>query len=214
MCLGPTLSYSRDPLRDSGKSDVCPPASSALIHTRQSLSDFNIKCHIFLPRSPTLTDRAYPGDNHGAHASVFANAITPYTNYASGVQNLGREAVAQWLRVSFHDFVTAHVEEGTGGIDAMSMADFISLSVSSVGHCGGPQIPVRGGRVDAAKAGTPGVPAPESSLEETWNSSAEQASTSSISLTASGRIMGSVHHGGFPTDVGLSRLRNPRSRIR
>lgn len=57
-------------------------------------------------------------DTHGAHSSGFADAITPCTNYVSGSQNFGRETAAQWLRVAFHDFVTAHVAEGTGGIDA------------------------------------------------------------------------------------------------
>jgi hypothetical protein len=38
--------------------------------------------------------------------------------YSSGVQTLGRETAAQWLRVAFHDFVTANVSAGTGGIDA------------------------------------------------------------------------------------------------
>lgn len=57
-------------------------------------------------------------DTHGAHSSGFADAITPCTNYVSGSQLLGRETAAQWLRVAFHDFVTARVSEGTGGIDA------------------------------------------------------------------------------------------------
>jgi len=57
-------------------------------------------------------------DTHGAHRSGFADAITPCTNYVSGSPNLGRETAAQWIRVAFHDFVTAHVDEGTGGMDA------------------------------------------------------------------------------------------------
>lgn len=57
-------------------------------------------------------------DTHGSHSSGFADAITPCSNYVSGSQILGRETAAQWLRVAFHDFVTAHVLEGTGGIDA------------------------------------------------------------------------------------------------
>lgn len=57
-------------------------------------------------------------DTHGAHRSGFADAITPCSNYVSGNQNFGRETAAQWLRVAFHDFVTAHVEDGVGGIDA------------------------------------------------------------------------------------------------
>jgi hypothetical protein len=57
-------------------------------------------------------------DTHGAHSSGFADAITPCSNYVSGNQQFGRETAAQWLRVSFHDFVTANVTAGTGGIDA------------------------------------------------------------------------------------------------
>lgn len=57
-------------------------------------------------------------DTHGAHSSGFADAITPCKNYVSGAQTLGRETAAQWIRVAFHDFVTAHVADGTGGLDA------------------------------------------------------------------------------------------------
>ena len=57
-------------------------------------------------------------DTHGAFSSGFADAITPCTNYVSGNQSMGRETAAQWIRVAFHDFVTAHVAEGTGGMDA------------------------------------------------------------------------------------------------
>jgi hypothetical protein len=166
-------------------------------------------------------------DWHGAYSSGFSFAITPCTNYVSGVQTLGRETAAQWLRVAFHDFVTAHVDEGTGGMDAsigfetlreedsgsafndsltffrpfvsskVSMADLIALSVSlSVGNCGGPQIPVRGGRVDATEGGAFGVPAPQTDLEETLEFFANAGfnQVDSIGLTACGHTMGSVHH--------------------
>ncbi|KAI9640458.1 hypothetical protein NHQ30_011204 [Ciborinia camelliae] len=174
-------------------------------------------------------------DTHGAHASGFADAITPCSNYVSGGPTFGRETAAQWLRVAFHDFVTARVDEGIGGIDAsigfetlreedsgsafndsfaffrpyvnarVSMADLVALSVSmSVGNCGGPQIPVRGGRIDATGPGPEGVPAPETSLELTleYFANAGFNQVDSIGLTACGHTMGSVHHGGFPTVVG------------
>lgn len=174
-------------------------------------------------------------DTHGAHASGFADAITPCSNYVSGGPTFGRETAAQWLRVAFHDFVTARVDEGIGGIDAsigfetlreensgsafndsfaffqpyvnarVSMADLVALSVSmSVGNCGGPQIPVRGGRIDATGPGPEGVPAPETSLELTleYFANAGFNQIDSIGLTACGHTMGSVHHGGFPTVVG------------
>jgi hypothetical protein len=180
-------------------------------------------------------------DTHGAYASGFADAITPCSNYVSGAQTLGRETAAQWLRVAFHDFVTARVNEGTGGIDAsigfetlreedsgsafndsfaffrpyvharVSMADIVALSVSmSVGNCGGPQIPVRGGRIDATGMGEEGVPAPETSLEETLEFFANAGfdQVDSIGLTACGHTMGSVHHGGFPTVVGPEAVNN------
>lgn len=166
-------------------------------------------------------------DTHGAYSSAFAFAITPCSNYVSGAQTIGRETAAQWLRVAFHDFVTARVDEGTGGMDAsigfetlreedsgsafndsltffrpyvnskVSMADLIAISVSvSVGNCGGPQIPVRGGRIDATDAGPFGVPAPETDLETTLGFFANAGfnQVDSIGLTACGHTMGSVHH--------------------
>ncbi|RDW64135.1 peroxidase-5 [Coleophoma crateriformis] len=175
-------------------------------------------------------------DVHGAYASNFSTAITPCTNYVSGSQILGRETAAQWLRVAFHDFVTADVSAGTGGMDAsigfetlreedsgsafndslaffrpyvnkeVSMADLIALSVSlSIGNCGGPQIPVRSGRIDATGGGAFGVPAPETDLDLTLEffASAGFDQVSAIGLTACGHTLGSVHHGGFPTVVGI-----------
>ncbi|KAF8181890.1 heme peroxidase [Mycena galopus ATCC 62051] len=57
-------------------------------------------------------------DTNGFNDAGFQKAITPCTNYVSGSQILGRETAAQWVRVAFHDFVTANVKAGTGGIDA------------------------------------------------------------------------------------------------
>lgn len=46
-----------------------------------------------------------------------------------------------------------------------SVADLIALGVYySVRSCGGPAIPIRGGRIDATAAGDIGVPQPENSL--------------------------------------------------
>lgn len=61
-------------------------------------------------------------DNWGAYASNFSSAITPCSNYVTEVGlpalNSGRTTAAQWMRVAFHDFVTADVAAGTGGVDA------------------------------------------------------------------------------------------------
>ncbi|OTA99479.1 hypothetical protein M426DRAFT_67718 [Hypoxylon sp. CI-4A] len=61
-------------------------------------------------------------DNWGAYASNFTSAITPCTNYVTEAGepaiNSRRTTSAQWLRVAFHDFATADVAAGTGGVDA------------------------------------------------------------------------------------------------
>ncbi|KAI0485738.1 heme peroxidase [Xylaria cf. heliscus] len=61
-------------------------------------------------------------DNAGAYASNFSSAITPCTRYVTEVgaaaDASGRTTAAQWLRVAFHDFVTADAAAGTGGVDA------------------------------------------------------------------------------------------------
>ncbi|KAK6842959.1 hypothetical protein PG987_003819 [Apiospora arundinis] len=68
-------------------------------------------------------------DHWGAHASNFSAAITPCDNYVTEVgepsRTSGRTTAAQWLRVAFHDFVTADTAAAsgaagviTGGIDA------------------------------------------------------------------------------------------------
>lgn len=61
-------------------------------------------------------------DNWGAHASNFSSAITPCTRYVTetgdAAINSGRTTAAQWMRVLFHDFITADVHAGTGGVDA------------------------------------------------------------------------------------------------
>jgi hypothetical protein len=61
-------------------------------------------------------------DNWGAYASNFSSAITPCTRYVTQVgdtaTNSGRTTAAQWIRVLFHDFITANVHAGTGGVDA------------------------------------------------------------------------------------------------
>ena len=70
--------------------------------------------------------------------------------------------------------------------------------------CGGSQMPYRAGRIDALSAGsTTGVPAPETSLEETlvFFERAGLDAQDAIGLTACGHTLGSVHHGGFPDVV-------------
>ncbi|KKY32757.1 putative wsc domain containing protein [Diaporthe ampelina] len=55
-------------------------------------------------------------DNWGAHASNFSSAMTPCSKYVIEVGRpalkSGRMTAAQWMRVAFHDFVTADVRGG------------------------------------------------------------------------------------------------------
>lgn len=78
-------------------------------------------CSFFYPNAQASLLEHLLVDTHGNHASGFANAITPCSNYVSGSQNFGRTTAAQWLRVSFHDFITANVTAGTGGIDVSTV---------------------------------------------------------------------------------------------
>ncbi|PBP17325.1 heme peroxidase [Diplocarpon rosae] len=60
-------------------------------------------------------------DNGGFNAAPFFAAVSPCSNYvgfAEGRQNQGEQTSAQWVRFAFHDFVTADISAGTGGIDA------------------------------------------------------------------------------------------------
>ena len=73
------------------------------------------------------------------------------------------------------------------------VADLIALgAVISIKTCGGPYVPLRGGRVDATEAGPFGVCEPETDLNTTLSKFAaagfNQADT--IALTACGHSMG------------------------
>lgn len=73
------------------------------------------------------------------------------------------------------------------------MADLIALGVATaIGACGGPQIPLRGGRIDATEAGPSGVPQPETEIATTLSmfSGAGFNKEDSIGLTACGHTMG------------------------
>ncbi|KAL8830944.1 MAG: hypothetical protein Q9191_001152 [Dirinaria sp. TL-2023a] len=53
----------------------------------------------------------------------FFTGVTPCTTYIDSTtaqvnNSLGRQSSAQWIRAAFHDFVTADVASGAGGLDA------------------------------------------------------------------------------------------------
>ena len=83
----------------------------------------------------------------------------------------------------------------------VSTADLIAIGAAmATGACGGPQIPLRGGRIDASGPGPSGVPEPESDVKTTLAdfSGAGFNQEDAIGLTACGHTMGGVHHDEFP----------------
>ena len=77
------------------------------------------------------------------------------------------------------------------------MADLVALgAVVAVGGCGGPNIPLRGGRIDATEAGSTGLCEPETDLKTTLRefSDAGFSQKDTISLTACGHTMGGYVH--------------------
>ncbi|KAH8101285.1 heme peroxidase [Cristinia sonorae] len=82
-----------------------------------------------------------------------------------------------------------------------SLSDNIALAaVTSIEMCGGPKIPFRGGRLDAAAPNKPGVPEPQGSLKAHIDSFARQGFTQEemIGLVACGHTLGGVQHSTFP----------------
>lgn len=73
----------------------------------------------------------------------------------------------------------------------------------AVAGCGGPILPLRGGRVDATAAGRPGVPEPQQDLATHTESFRLQGfnPTEMISLVACGHTIGGVRKSDFPTVV-------------
>lgn len=54
-------------------------------------------------------------DNGGTNADGFIGAVSPCSNYfqdRTGIE--GEQSSAQWVRLVFHDFVTADIAAGTG----------------------------------------------------------------------------------------------------
>jgi hypothetical protein len=86
----------------------------------------------------------------------------------------------------------------------LPVADLVALGVyASVRSCGGPVIPMRGGRVDATAAGPLGVPQPQNGAGTFSNQFARMGFNNSdmIQMTACGHTLGGVHAGDFPQIV-------------
>ncbi|KAH8892202.1 heme peroxidase [Thozetella sp. PMI_491] len=92
---------------------------------------------------------------------------------------------------AMHDFVNVR----------SSAADVLALAVVVASMaCGGPVVPLRVGRIDAAQAGPAGVPKPEDDLNSTTDRFATAGFTQEdmITMVACGHTLGNVHSVDFP----------------
>ena len=97
-----------------------------------------------------------------------------------------------------------------------SMSDLIALGASlSTRVCGGPVVPVRGGRVDATSAGSPGVPQPQNAISLFINQFSRMGFTQAemIGLVACGHTIGGVHTTEFPALVPAGTAANNESAL-
>ncbi|EQL00096.1 WSC domain containing protein [Ophiocordyceps sinensis CO18] len=82
-----------------------------------------------------------------------------------------------------------------------SLADLVAMGVyTSVRSCGGPAVPIRAGRKDAAAKGPTGVPQPQNSIPIFRQQFERMGFTNEemIQLTACGHTLGGVHQQEFP----------------
>ncbi|KAI1452917.1 heme peroxidase [Annulohypoxylon moriforme] len=92
-----------------------------------------------------------------------------------------------------------------------SVADLIALGVYySVRSCGGPVVPVAGGRVDALAGGPIGVPLPQNTAYTFEQQFARMgfSKTEMIQVTACGHSIGGVHDNEFPEIVPVGTTSN------
>ncbi|CAG8960213.1 hypothetical protein HYFRA_00012731 [Hymenoscyphus fraxineus] len=86
----------------------------------------------------------------------------------------------------------------------LSIADMIALGVyASVRGCGGPVVPMRGGRVDVTAKGPIGVPQPQNGQGSFVNQFARMGFSipDMVQMTACGHAIGGVHAANFPEIV-------------
>ncbi|KAJ6452147.1 heme peroxidase [Mycena vitilis] len=86
----------------------------------------------------------------------------------------------------------------------ISLADALAIgAITAIENCGGPDIPFRAGRIDAAAPNPPGVPQPQDALQAHTAAFKRQGfeKEEMISLVACGHSFGGVQHAPFPSIV-------------
>jgi hypothetical protein len=101
-------------------------------------------------------------------------------------------------------FATTFITYGGFINSRLSASDMVALGVyTSVRACGGPVVPIRGGRKDVFVAGPMGVPQPQNGIGQFNNQFTRMgfSQTEMIQVTACGHTLGGVHAGNFPEIV-------------
>lgn len=53
-------------------------------------------------------------DNGGHNSDGLTNAVNPCSNFIGGTSSVGEQSSAEWVRLVFHDAITADLDAGTG----------------------------------------------------------------------------------------------------
>ncbi|KAJ7496653.1 heme peroxidase [Mycena latifolia] len=165
--------------------------------------------HAYVWPSPQLDElEALRFDQDGHSRRGIATFIEPcdFFLFSFSSDNLsGRSDAADWIRTAYHDMATHNVTDGTGGLDASIRFPEEQARAESTKVCcsAGPEVPFRGGRVDAGEPNAPGVPEPQEDLQAHIANFARQGFTQTemIGLIACGHTFGGVQYAPFPDIV-------------
>ncbi|KAJ6555642.1 putative L-ascorbate oxidase [Mycena vulgaris] len=172
-------------------------------HNGQGLSAFIEPCDFFL----------FASDNHSGRSNAADWIRTAYHDMAT--HNVADGTGGLDASIRFPEEQARAENAGDGFANTLSVvfnqanryvsiADILALAaVVAIEGCAGPEIPFRGGRVDAGEPNTPGVPQPQEDLETHIAKFARQGFTQTemISLIACGHTFGGVQHAAFPEIV-------------
>ncbi|KAI5862768.1 heme peroxidase [Durotheca rogersii] len=164
---------------------------------------------------PCSSEASGPGRHNAAEwlRAAFHDMAT--TTNLGGVRRGGLDASLQYeltssdnLGPAFNTTLKFMAEYYTS---RSSMADLLALGVYyAVRSCGGPVVPITGGRVDAVAAGPIGVPLPQNTaftFEQQFTRMGFSR-TEMIQVTACGHSIGGVHENEFPEIVPVGSTAN------
>ncbi|KAH7101154.1 heme peroxidase [Auriculariales sp. MPI-PUGE-AT-0066] len=162
-------------------------------------------------------------DQEGYHSADLTGRLQP-CGFDVSIPEGDLSSAADWIRTvcAFHqpsladDMATHNVATGTGGLDgsirfaeeqarpeARKLISVMPWLLLTLHESGGPEMPFRGGRVDALVPNDPGIPQPHHDIDTLTAIFAKQGfnSTEMIGLVACGHTIGGVRQAAVPDDV-------------